>query len=411
MRGPGRRRRPSGGVDRTFLIQLSIVALTTTAVNSMRPMVTYRALDLGAGPFEVGIMAAAFSIAPVASALAIGRLVDGFGEVWFIRAGVSIITCGAVLAATANSLALLAVSQIVTGTGHVMNLIAGQALVGHRGGRRGRDHRYGYYATMGSLGHLLGPLLSAWVVGVWMLGGDGNVQASAFATAAIVTALALVLALRLPVIDRDDDGAARSAGPQEHRGLMRTAWGVLRLPGVPTAMAVSMIVISSVDILIAYLPLYGEARGLSVGVIGVLLAIRAGASMAVRAFMGVLIERLGRTLLLVLSMSAAAAGVGLIPLSSTPAVLCALMLLAGFGLGLGQPISMSWIAHRSPDNLLGTALGVRLTGNRLALVIVPVVVGAVAGAAGVGVIFLLAAVALGAGAAAGYTSPPDSRPE
>lgn len=411
MRGSGRRPGPSGGVDRTFLIQLSIVALTTTAVNSMRPMVTYRALDLGAGPLEVGVMAAAFSVAPVASALAIGRLVDGFGEVWFIRAGVLIIACGALLAATVGSLALLAVSQIVTGTGHVMNLIAGQTLVGHRGGRLGRDHRYGYYATMGSLGHLLGPLMSAWVVGVWVVGGGDNAQAAAFVTAAAVTVLAFMLALRLPWISGAERAAASAGtGQEERRGLMRTAWGVLRLPGVPTAMAVSMIVISSVDILIAYLPLYGEARGLSVGLVGLLLAIRAGASMAVRAFMGFLIERLGRTVLLVMSMTTAAVGVGFIPLSSAPAVLCLLMFLAGLGLGLGQPITMSWIAHRSPDGLLGTALGVRLTGNRLALVVVPLSVGAVAGAAGVSVIFWLAAGALGAGAVAGYASPPESGP-
>lgn len=71
---------------------------------------------------------------------------------------------------------------------------------------------------------------------------------------------------------------------------------------------------------------------------------------------------------------------------------------------------MSWIAHRSPDGLLGTALGVRLTGNRFALIVVPVFVGAVAGAAGVSVIFWLAAAALGAGAAAGYGSAPNTGP-
>lgn len=102
-------------------------------------------------------------------------------------------------------------------------------------------------------------------------------------------------------------------------------------------MVVSMIVNSSVDMPIAYLPVYGEARGLSVGLVGLLLGIRAGASMAVRAFMGFLNERLGRTVLLVMSMATAAAGLGLIPLAGTPVVLCLLMVLAGLGLGLGQP--------------------------------------------------------------------------
>lgn len=265
-----------------FLVQMAIFALSTTAVNGMRPMVTYRALDLGASPLAVGLLAAAFSTAPVGLALVIGRLVDGIGEAWFIRAGVLTVTAGAVMTATVSSLTLLAVSQVVTGLGHVANLIAGQALVGKRSGSHDRDHRYGYYGTMGSLGHLVGPLLSAWVVGVWMLDGD-NAQAPAFIAAAIASTLAFLLASRLatPHMPRRPRAVHRLGEPR--RGMVGTAWDVLRIRGVPSAMLVSMIVISSVDVLIAYLPLYGETRGFSVGLVGVLLAIRAGASIAVRA--------------------------------------------------------------------------------------------------------------------------------
>ena len=395
----------SGRVDRVFLVQMAIFALATTAVNGSRPMITYRALDLGASPLQVGVMAAAFSIAPVGLALVIGRLTDRIGEAWFIRAGVFTVAVGALLAATVNSLALLALSQVISGLGHVANLIAGQAMVGKRGDPNSRDHRYGYYATMGSLGHLVGPLLSTWVIGVWMLGDGSNVQASAFATAAVATLLAFTLALWLPTTRMPDSRRQATAPPSD--GLIRTARNVFGIKGVPSAMLVSMITIASVDLVIAYLPLYGESRGLSVGLVGVLLAIRAAASISVRVFMGRLIARLGRTVLMVLCMSTAALGVGLVPLTDSPIMLSLLMILAGLGLGLGQPMSMAWIANRSPEGLLGTALGLRLTGNRFALVIVPVVVGGVAGAAGVGIIFWLMALALGAGAIAGYTAPTD----
>lgn len=404
----------SRGIDRVFVIQLAIFALATTAVNGIRPMITYRALDLGASPLQVGILAAAFSIAPVVLALLIGKWTDRIGEAWFIRAGVFTVAIGAILAATVNSLALLALSQVISGLGHVANLIAGQAMVGKRGGRDARDHRYGYYATMGSLGHLAGPLLSVWVIGVWVLGDGRNAQAPAFAVAAVATLFAFMLALRLPT------GQAQGSRPTRQvpestsgGGLMHTAWDVLRIKGVPSAMLVSMITIASVDIVIAYLPLYGEARGLSVGLVGVLLAIRAGASIAVRVFMGHLIARLGRTVLMVLCMGAAAAGVGLVPFTDSPAMLGMLMILAGVGLGLGQPMSMTWIANRSPDALLGTALGLRLTGNRSALVVIPILVGGLAGAAGVSIIFWLMALALGAGAVTGYAAPtePGTPPE
>jgi MFS family permease len=73
-------------------------------------------------------------------------------------------------------------------------------------------------------------------------------------------------------------------------------------------------------------------------------------------------------------------------------------------------MTMAWIANRSPRAERGTALGVRLTGNRSALVIVPILVGAVAGVTGVSLIFWLIAALLGAGAVVGYRAPLDTEP-
>ena len=86
------------------------------------------------------------------------------------------------------------------------------------------------------------------------------------------------------------------------------------------------------------------------------------------------------------------------------------MALIGLGLGIGQPMTMAWVANRSPRAERGIALGVRLTGNRSALVLVPILVGAVAGATGVGLVFWLIAVLLGAGAVVGYRVQLDTEP-
>jgi MFS family permease len=404
---------PARDADPTFILQLIIVALATTAVNAIRPMVTYRALGLGAGPFEIGVIAAVFSIAPVLLAVAVGRWIDRVGEVWFIRGALVSMTIGALLAAIVNSLWLLAVSQTLTGLGHVTNLIAGQALVANRGGRARRDHRYGYYSTMGSLGHLLGPLIGTSLVTQFALNEgpspsfDANPQAPAFLAAAALTTIAFGLAWFLPWLRPSHAGAEAEA---ERVGILTAAGRVMRRPGMPFAMLVSMIVVSSVDLLIAYLPLYGEVRGLSVTAVGVLLAIRAAASMVCRLFMGVLIDWLGRNLLIAVSMASAAVGLALLPFVTAPVALAALMVLIGLGLGIGQPMTMAWIANRSPRAERGTALGVRLTGNRAALVVVPILAGAVAGVTGVSLVFWLVAVLLGAGALIGYRAPLDAEP-
>lgn len=396
--------------DLVFALQLAVVALATTAVNALRPMITYRALGLGAGPFEVGLIAAVFSVAPALLAVAIGRSVDRVGEVWFIRVALGVLAVGCALAIVIDSLWLLAFSQVLSGLGHVTNLIAGQALVANRTGRDARDHRYGYYSMMGSFGHLAGPLIGTSLVTHFSLVSGplphlvDNPQAPAFFAAAACAVVAFGLAWLLPHQrpSRPTEGSA-----VEGERLLSSARRVLSLPGMPFALLVSMIVVSSIDVLLAYLPLYGEVQGLAVTTVGILLAIRAGASMISRLFMGYLIARLGRNRLLAITMSAAALGLMALPLVTSPILLGVLMALIGLGLGIGQPITMAWVANRSPRAERGTALGLRLTGNRTALIVVPVVVGAIAGVTGVSLIFWIIAVVLAGGAIVGYRAPLD----
>jgi hypothetical protein len=67
------------------------------------------------------------------------------------------------------------------------------------------------------------------------------------------------------------------------------------------------------------------------------------------------------------------------------------VVLLGHGLGVGQPLTMSWLAEAAPAGLRGRAMSLRLTGNRLGQVLIPSAVGLVA--AGVGAAGVLAATA------------------
>jgi MFS family permease len=169
-----------------------------------------------------------------------------------------------------------------------------------------------------------------------------------------------------------------------------------------------VVVISTVDVLAAYLPLYGESAGLSVALVGALLSIRAGATLVSRLFLVRLIAWLGRRRLLALSLGVSTLGLGLIPFTTSPPVLVVLMVLGGFALGMGQPMTIAWVANRSTRRDRATALGVRLTANRAALLVVPTAMGVIAGAAGVGAIFWAIAALLGTGAAVALATPDDA---
>ena len=78
-----------------------------------------------------------------------------------------------------------------------------------------------------------------------------------------------------------------------------------------------------------------------------------------------------------------------------------LVVLLGLGLGVGQPLTMSWLAEMAPAGLRGRAMSLRLTGNRLGQVLLPSAAGLLAvGWGAAAVLWATAAALTVAGAAA-----------
>ncbi len=408
---------------RSFLIQLVVAGLATTAMHATRPTMTYRALALGASPLEIGLIQSAFSILPALTAVAIGRYIDRVGESRYLMLSLLTLALGSLFATLAGGLLPLALAQVALGFGQIIYLVSSQSLIANHGPRAGREGRYGHYSTVNSLGQLAGPAIAAAIVGSALAtvalvvsgqlasadpgsvaaavapvsaGGflEDNPEGRVFLLAGILALIACGLASRIPGYPRRPVDPASGAEP----GLLRLAGQVLRRQGMISAMSVSITVISAVDVLIAYLPAYGEEAGLSVALVGILLSVRAASSLVSRLFMTQLITLLGRSRLLALSMVLAGGGIAVMPFVAEPAVLVAIMVVVGLGLGLGQPMTIAWVANRSPRRERATALGVRLTGNRVALLVVPTLMGAIAGTAGITAIFIVVAVSLGAGA-------------
>jgi MFS family permease len=408
---------PPADWRRAVALQLFVAVLSSAAIHATRPTVTYRALELGGSTFDIGLIQAANSILPTLLAVAVGRLIDRNGERAYLAISLGVMALASLIATYAGSLFWLGVSQLVLGLGQIGLLVAGQSLVANYGPREGRDARFGHYATAHSFGQLLGPAAAALVLsgGIAVaasgapLGPLGNLLPTtqtglAFLVTALITAGGVAAALMLPRPRRRlqaDGTEAKQAGTLAMTGQ------VFRRRGMPAAMVVSIVVASSTDMVIAYLPAYGEQAGLPVVVVGLLLTIRGIAALVARLFMSQLINLLGRERALALSMAAAGVGLLVLPFTTTVSVLAVLMIGAGMGTGLGQPMTISWVAARSPRSERATALGLRITGNRASLLVIPPVLGAIAGAAGVAAIFVVLAGALLGGSALAASTPFD----
>jgi len=287
----------------------------------------------------------------------------------------------------------LGVANALIGLGQIMNLVAMQTVVANQAARRERDERFGFYTMAASGGQLIGPAAAGFLAGYASTDATGaNLNLTpVFVFAAILAGASLILSVAL----RGSYLAPASRRSEEQPNHLSAAWSVLRRPSIPQAMASSLSVVLSTDLLVAYLPAYGEANALPVELVGVLLALRAGGSMVSRLLMGRLIRWIGRGPVLAGSLLLAGLGFAALPLLPHPVVLVGLMLLLGLGLGLGQPMSIAWIANRVPRDQRGTALGVRLTASRLGQLVLPSLMGAIAGAAGLAAMFWALAAVLG----------------
>ncbi|MCL8011296.1 MFS transporter [Streptomyces sp. AS02] len=370
-----------------------VTIVAQTVVSGLRPLLSYEALALDASATELGVLTASFSVVSLIVAVPLGRAVDRWGERPFLTVGLAVMAAVSLSLLAPQRLTSLVAGSALLGLGHLGTMLGIQTLIARTEDGAQGDRRFSVFTIVNSTGQMLAPAaagLLAGHVGAADAAGGSFSGSRAFAAAAIATALGLAASVGLGRSPRSRGGRAGRA-VRLPRGGFRT---VLKVRSMPNALLASFTVLSSIDLLGAYLPAYGAQRGLSVRTVGLLLAVQGAASLVARVGMLRLIRLLTRRRLLSLSMLVAAGGLAALPLVDQLPGLCLLMVVIGFGLGLGQPITLGWVAEHAPDGLQGTAMSMRLGGNLLGQTLVPVSVGAVAWATGLAAAFLSPAALL-----------------
>jgi MFS family permease len=345
------------------------------------------------------VIAGVYALLPLFAAVPLGRRTDHGRCAPLLPAGVVLISGGCALSGVADSLWAMAVWSGVMGLGHLCFVIGAQSLVARQSAPHEQDRNFGHFTIGASLGQLVGPIAAG-----GLIGGHDMAASSALALLAAGAGGAVAFTSLWRIEHRRTPPAARKGA-----GDRVPVRGILRSRGVPAGILISLSVLSATDILTAYLPVVGEHRGIAPSVIGLLLSLRAAATIACRLVLTPLLRLLGRTALLTVTCLLAAvlcAGVALpVPVWALAVMLAAL----GFCLGVGQPLSMTTVVQAAPEGARSTALALRLTGNRLGQVAAPATAGLVAGLAGVAAPFVMLAGLLLLSSGVALRSP--ARPE
>jgi MFS family permease len=361
--------------------------LTQATLYVLRPMFTYRAIELDANAAQVGLIAALYALFPVILALQFGSWVGRLGEAKFIIFGTVAMMFTSVALVFANSLVTLGIATAAAGLAHLACMVGGQSMVALRAPRESYDKYFGFYTFSASVGHLIGPVIASIVAG-----SDGTLPKStsnAFLLATVLTIIALV-----PVI-RWRNERPTVVGKQNSEGTFRAAINLAKRPGIMAAIYISLAISSVADVLVVFLPLFGTENNFSPYAIGAILAIRAGTTMLSRLFLGRLSDRFSTFQLLWWSTIISLVCCVAMAFAHTPVTLGAIVFIAGFSLGVGQPLTMSLVSQKTESSERALAVSARLMGNRFGQFLVPAAAGTIAAASGAGAVFIALAILLG----------------
>jgi MFS family permease len=377
----------------TFLMATAFFEQVTTSL--VRVTITYRAVELDLSVIWVGIMTAAFAMLPIGLAVPVGRFIDRGNDArtaW-IGGGLQVIACAGL--ALWPQLAALLFFTAILGIAHLMLVISQQVLC-TRGGIGTMERMLGNYMLANAVGQGVGPYIVGWA------GGDASIPPTQLLFwiglgASCLSALSALM-LRSPGTRTPP---VEGSNPTPVRDIMR-------LPGIKILFFVSVVTVAAQDLVVVYLPLLGAERAMAVDTVGLLLTVRAVASMLSRLLFARLNDLLGNHRLMTVSTYLGAISYVALALPLPFAAMCVAIAVAGFTLGVAVTVSIAGLLALASAEARGTANSLRMMGNRLGQFTIPVVAGLIAAAAGVASIFLLLGASLAVSAAAAQFGRPRS---
>lgn len=349
---------------------------------SARPATTYRAIELSVPTAALGVLSGCFAVAPLVLAWHSGVAVDRFGERRLALVGGVALVAAPIVLAAATGVAGLVAGTTLLGVGHLWSLVAQQTWVANHSGNRTSDSAFGWYAFAASLGQAVGP-------GTIALTGEGSLPDTAhlFRMSMVVGALVLATSLLL-------GSSGRASGAERSVASALPSASAARVPGLTQAVLASSVILAATDVAMVYVPVLGTERGVPAAFVGVLLAGMGVAGMSSRLFLGPLVARYGRRRVLIVGTLVAGSALLVGAVSSSVWALAACLATAGLGLGVGQPLTMSWIADSVTARARGRAMSLRLMGNRAGQILIPSLAGVVAAGAGAAGVLAATSVSL-----------------
>jgi MFS family permease len=359
--------------------------------------------SLGLSLAAAGFLGTAFSLPRSLLALPAGMLVDRIGATRMMHAGMALVLTGTLAAATASSLAAMALARALVGLGYGATALVGivylmQAGPPHQRTRRGNMYEGALISANAVSGYLAGTI-SVYTGWRWGFGAAAVAVGAGWLAAAwrVMPTIRAVLQVR---------PAAAGAGPAPG-------------PAAPGPSPISLFAIYLVVFGLAFgwagaivtlAPLYGgQTLGLNAAAIGRALAIGYVVEAGLLIPVGWAADTFGRLRVLLPGLAVLVAGVALLPFTSgfLGYTLACTLVIVGMTVWM---IPASLLAEHLHGRFGSRAVGLYRFITDLGMVAAPVIVGWLTGQGGFGVgAAAVALVLVGCGVVAGLVLGPRRR--
>ena len=321
------------------------------------PVLPLYAKELGGSYTLAGLVVAAAWIGTMVSDLPMGMLLARIGQRRAMLIGAGLFAVATVALGFTDEVPVMIVYRLAAGIGTAMWGLSRHAYITQAVPAASRGRALSVFGGINRIGQFAGPAVGGLVASQYGL-------PAALIAAGLAAGVATLVAV-VTIHDRDEPVAAVAATTTHSplTGLRGAVTGMgHEVAAAGTAQVFGQMIRAGRQIVI---PLFGAyAIGLDELQVGQIVSLSAMIDMLLFIPAGIIMDRFGRKAAAVPSFSLMAAGMALVPFTSSYGALLAAALLIGFGNGIGSGTMMTLGADLAPPDRTGEFLGLwRLIGD------------------------------------------------